>query len=92
MSGSEKHLSFTSAWDLYRFLLDTVTYALYHALYGFKVVSSWLVISKPHHPPPFHIGVPMHLNDPVLELFPRYFHPTNSDERRQVSSGQKKHR
>lgn len=77
-------------WDQYRLFFDTVAYTLYHALYSAEVISCWLVISEPHHPPTFDNGVPVHLNDPILELFPRRFNPTKSHGRYQVSPGQRR--
>ena len=81
--GSEKHVSSPRCrtWDQYRLFLDTVAYALYHALYGSDVISRWLVVPKPHHLPPFHNGVPVYFNNPVFELFPRGFHPKSCDGR-----------
>lgn len=72
MRGSEKHLPFASvSGDQYRLFFDTVAYAEYHALDGRDVIPHRLVVSKPHHLPPFHAGVPVHLDDPILDLLPR---------------------
>jgi hypothetical protein len=91
MRVSENRVPFISvSWEQYRIFFDTVAYTEYHALYGVDVVSCRLVISKPHHPPPVHIGIPVHLNDPILELLPRHFHPADSDGGRQVSLEQKR--
>ena len=70
----------------YRLFLDTVAYTLYNALYGVDMIPRRLVIPKPHHSPPFYGRIPMHFNNPILELFSRHLHPTKKRQH-QVSPG-----
>ena len=79
MRWSDDDPSSSAVCGTYHLLLDTIAYTLDDALYGVDMITGGLIIPKPHHPPPFHDGIPTHFNDPILELFSRHLHPTNGD-------------
>ena len=47
---------------------DAIGDALYDVLHNIFVVPVRFIVSKSHHLPPGHIGIPVHLDYPIVHL------------------------